>query len=95
MVMITEQVFKERMVDTINTCIRIINESDKWDVIGKGIIENEWQSYIIEKDNTFVAILTILNNKQAIHFKQHEWLGIEVNIHANGKLNALLKKYNS
>ncbi|MEW4290654.1 hypothetical protein [Rossellomorea marisflavi] len=93
--MITEQVFKERMVGTINTCIRMINESDKWDIVGRGIIENEWQSFIIEKNNTFVAILTILSNKQAIHFKQHEWSGFEVNTHANGKLNDLLKKYSS
>jgi hypothetical protein len=93
MSMVTEQVFKDRMVGAINTCIRIINEFDKWDSVGKGIIENEWQSYIIEKDKTFVAILTILGSKQAIQFKQHEWFGVEVNIHANDQLNALLKNY--
>lgn len=95
MLMMTEQVFKERMVGAINTCIRIINESDKWDNVGKGIIENEWQSYILEEDNTFVAILTILSNKQVIQFKHYEWFGVEVNVHANYKLNALLKIYSS
>lgn len=91
--MTTEHVFKERMIGAINTCIRIINESDKWDSVGKGIIENEWQSYIIKEDSSFVVILTILGNKQAIQFRQHEWCGFEVNIHANDKLNALLKNY--
>jgi hypothetical protein len=91
--MMTEQVFKDRMVGAINTCIRIINESDKWDSVGKGIIKNEWHSYINEKDNTFVAILTILRNKQTIEFKPDEWFGIDLNIHANEKLNALLKSY--
>lgn len=93
MPMITEQVFIDRMVGAINTCIRIINESDKWDSVGKGIIENEWQSYIIEKNNTFVAILTISSKKLAIQFEQQEWLGVEVNIHVNEKLNALVKSY--
>ena len=93
MPVVTEQVFKERMIGAINTCIRIINESDNWDSVGKGIIENEWQSYILKEDNTFIAILTILNNKQVIQFKHHEWFGVEVNIHANDKLNDLLKIY--
>lgn len=90
--MMTEQVFIDRMIGVINTCIRIINELDKFDSVGKGIIKTEWQSYIIAKDNTFVAILTILGNKQAIQFKEHEWFGFEINVHANTKINDLLKK---
>ncbi|MDQ0230928.1 hypothetical protein [Metabacillus malikii] len=91
--MIKEKVFIDRLVGAINTCIRLINESDKSDVVGKGIIDNEWQSYINKNDDSFVAILTILNKKQAVEFKVHEWLRVDVNIHANDKLNALIKSY--
>lgn len=90
--MITEHIFVERMVGAINTCIRIINESDILDVKGKGIIENQWHSYIIQNENTFVAILTIRNKKKIIQFEHHEWFGFDINIHANEKINALLNE---
>ncbi|MDF9611874.1 hypothetical protein P5763_07280 [Bacillus cereus] len=91
--MMTIQIFKQRMVGAINTCIRMINESDKWDSEGKGIIANEWQSFISEEDNSFIAFLTILNKEKAIKFKHCEWFGYEVNVHANAQLNELLKTY--
>ncbi|NUH86250.1 hypothetical protein HUN92_21630 [Bacillus firmus] len=91
--MITEAIFKERIVGAINTCIRMINESDKWDLEGKGIIENEWHSYQIKNDHTFVAVLTILGQKQTILFKKEEWIGFDVNVAANVKLQELLTKY--
>lgn len=87
------QIFKQRMVGAINTCIRMINESGKYDSVGKGIIANEWKSFISEEDNSFIAFLTILNKEKVIKFKHCEWLGYEVNVHDNVQLNELLKTY--
>lgn len=71
----------------------MINESDKWDIRGNGIIENEWESYVIKKDNTFVAILTILGEKKKIRFAEKEWIGFDLNISENLKIKELLLKY--
>ncbi|MGF7015625.1 hypothetical protein [Ornithinibacillus bavariensis] len=47
--MITEQVFVEWLMGAINTCIQKINESDKWDNVGRGIIETNGSSISLKK----------------------------------------------
>lgn len=49
MSMITEQVFVEWLMGAINTCIQKINESDKWDNVGRGIIETNGSSISLKK----------------------------------------------
>ncbi|KKD40886.1 hypothetical protein MHB66_18680 [Bacillus sp. FSL L8-0167] len=89
----TEEIFKDRIIGAINTCIRLINESDQWDIVGKGIIKNEWKSYVMDNEGTFVAELYILNNKKTLYFEKKEWFGAAVNIHDNKKLNELISVY--
>jgi hypothetical protein len=90
--LITEQVFKDHIIATINSYIRMINESDKSDVIGKGVINNYWVSYIEDLDNTFVAVLTINGKREEFRFIKEEWFGFNINMFENKKLQNLFNQ---
>lgn len=88
-----DEIYKNQIVGAINTYIRMINESDKLNINGLGIIDNEWHSYLEENGNTFVAILKIKNKEEKLYFKKWEWKGININMFSNEQLQSLLKRF--
>lgn len=89
-----DEVYKNQIVGTINTYIRMINESDKMNKNGLGIIDNEWYSYLEEDEKTFVAILKIMDNEEKFYFKEWEWKGLNINMFANEQLQRLQRRFN-
>jgi hypothetical protein len=89
-----DEIYKNQIVGTINTYIRMINESDIMNKNGLGIIDNEWQSYLEEDGNTFVAILKIKNKEEKLYFKEWEWKGLNINMFANEQLQLLQRRFN-
>lgn len=92
---ILDKVYKNQIVGTINTYIRMINESDKLNENGLGIIENEWYSYLEEDGKTFVAVLKINCQEEKFHFKEGEWKELNVNMFANEQLKKLQRRFKS
>jgi hypothetical protein len=88
-----DEICKNQIVGTINTYIRMINESDIMNKSGLGIIDNEWQSYLDEDGNTFVAILKIKNKEEKLYFKEWEWKGLNINMFANEQLQHLQRRF--
>lgn len=88
-----EEIFKNQIVGTINTYIRMINVSERVNNKGPGIIDNEWHSYLEEGGDTFVAILKINNIEEKFYFKEWEWKDLNINMFANEQLKDLQKRF--
>lgn len=86
------KIFKNQLVGAINSYIRTINESDKWNPEGLAIIGNEWQSTISQNGTTFIATLKINGKEENIIFQKEEWQSYKINIFANKQLRDLLKR---
>lgn len=80
--------YKNEVIGAINTFIQMINQTDKWNPIGKGIIENEWH-YRIQNNNTFIAKLSINGVDEILSFQRSEWRNLSVNMLGNPKLSEL------
>lgn len=88
-----EEIFKNQIVGTINTYIRMINDSERMNKKGLGIIDNKWHSYLEEGGDTFVAILKINNIEEKFFFKEWEWKDLNINMFANEQLQDLQKRF--
>ena len=89
-----DEMYKNQIVGAINTYIRMINQSDKFNQNGRGIIDNEWHSYVEGGGNTFVAILKIRNQEEKLYFKEWEWKGLNINMFVNEQLQHLQRRFN-
>jgi len=89
---VTPEIFKSAVVGAVNTYIRLINESDKYDVVGKGIIDNTWSSKITS-DGCFHIYLKVNGNEEVITLLNGEWNDISVNHLAIEKLQKLLERF--
>ncbi|KRE48403.1 hypothetical protein [Paenibacillus sp. Soil724D2] len=85
-----EEYYKKNFIGLINTYIRMVNESDKYDYIGKGIINNEWKSQIKDNGDTFVAILTVNGREKYLNFEEYEWKTKNPNIYVKLRFGELL-----
>ncbi|MEK4382284.1 hypothetical protein NSS70_10555 [Aeribacillus sp. FSL K6-2848] len=88
-----EEHFRREVIGAINTYIRMINESDKWDPVGLGIIDNVWNSHLEDNGDTFVATLNIKGNKEKIYFKKDDWKSFNANMMANQQLQNLFNRF--
>ncbi|PGZ90951.1 hypothetical protein [Bacillus sp. AFS029533] len=92
---ISGKIYKNQIVGTINTYIRMINESDKINESGIGIIDNEWYSYLEDGGKTFVAVLIINGKEEKFYFKEKEWKSLDLNMFENKQLQNLQKRIRS
>ena len=86
------EIFKSAVIGAVNTYIRLINESDKYDEVGKGIIDNTWRS-TITTDGCFHIHLTINGNEETITLLNGEWNDLSVNHLAIEKLQRLAERF--
>lgn len=90
---IPDVIFKNQIVGTINTYIRMINNTKKTNNENINIIDNEWHSYLEEEGETFVAILKIYDKEEKLFFKKCEWKDLNKNMFANKQLQNLQKRF--
>jgi hypothetical protein len=83
--------YKNEVIGAINTFIQMINQADKWNPKGKGIIENNWH-YCLQDNNTFLAKLKINGNDEVLSFKKSEWKNLSANMLGNSKLKELYER---
>lgn len=88
-----EEIYKNQIVGTINTYIRMINDAARVNKKGINIIDNEWHSYLEEGGDTFVAILKINHIEEKFIFKEWEWKHLNINMFVNEQLQELHRRF--
>ncbi|RBP04489.1 hypothetical protein [Rossellomorea aquimaris] len=83
--------YKNEVIGAVNTFIQMINQSDKWNPKGKGIIRNNWH-YSIQSNNTFLAKLRINGFDEVLLFNKTEWNNLNANMLGNSKLKELYER---
>ena len=88
-----EELFVDTVRGAVDTYIRMINESEKNDIIGKGIIKPEWYYYIDTENEDFVILLEIRGLQKEIKLKKVEWKSYSSNMLGNVQLQQLAKRW--
>jgi hypothetical protein len=83
--------YKNEVIGAVNTFIQMINQADKWNPRGKGIIENHWY-YYLQDNNTFLVKLKINGVDEVLSFKKSEWKNLSANMLGNSKLKVLYER---
>lgn len=84
--------YKKSVVGAVNSYIRMINESDKYDVVGKGIIDTTWRS-TITSDGCFHIHLKVNGHDDTITLTSEEWNSPSANHMGNAKLKEFAERF--
>lgn len=83
--------WKNEVIGAINTFIQMINQADKYNPEGKGIIDNNWK-YHIQDNHTFLAEIKINGRNEILSFEKSEWWNLRANMLGNLKLKELYER---
>ncbi|KQL27508.1 hypothetical protein [Cytobacillus solani] len=77
----------------VDSYIRMINEAEKDDINGKGIIKPEWYYYIDPSNEDFVILLEVRGFQEEITLKKSEWKSYQSNMLGNEKIKQLANRW--
>ncbi|MRX72777.1 hypothetical protein GJU40_11535 [Bacillus lacus] len=80
--------YKNEVIGAVNTFIQMINQADKYNPEGKGIIDNNWH-YCLQDNHTFLVKLKINGINEVVSFEKLEWKNLSANMLVNIKLKEL------
>ncbi|MDT9025099.1 hypothetical protein [Rossellomorea yichunensis] len=76
----------------VDSYIRMINEAERDNLIGKAIIKPEWYYYIDPDNDDFVILLVVRGVQEKVTLKKGEWKSYQTNMLGNEKLMQLANR---